>query len=67
MTSMIEKAQDAVSSEHTSSEMGRSGGSFRADNRDPIPNTLLPEWAWRFAAAHAVLWHRGFEFVRQPR
>jgi hypothetical protein len=43
---MIEKARHAVSNERTSSDTGRSGGSFPADNRDPIPNTLLSEWAW---------------------
>jgi hypothetical protein len=61
---MVETARDAVSNERTSNDTGRSGGSFRADNRDPIPNTLLSEWAWRSAAAHAVPQHRAFEFVR---
>jgi hypothetical protein len=61
---MIEKRGTAVSNERTSSDTGRSGGSFPADNRDPIPNTLLSEWAWRSAAAHAVPKHRVFELVR---
>jgi hypothetical protein len=61
------KARGDVSNERTSNDMGRSGGSFPAYNRDPIPNTPLSRWASRFAFAHAVPKRRVLEFARQPQ